>query len=232
MWQSWKHRQRRRITFAGEEDAGESSSRPSFNLHTLKDIQFLFSEENKNPVLSVFHRVRIATSALRTWRALTSSSSSSSLDEKRIVVYMTSLHVVRKTFEDCKTVISILKGLRVVVDMRDLSMDSRFLNELTGILRKKQPTLPRVFIGGRYMGGAEEIQQLNETGELKKFIQGVPMVDTKSGMCGSCAGVTFVLCDNCSGSRKFFAEKSNCFRSCTLCNENGLLRCPDCYCLY
>ncbi|MBA0764076.1 hypothetical protein Gotri_013448, partial [Gossypium trilobum] len=93
---------------------------------------------------------------------------------KRVVVYFTSLQVVRSTFEDCKTVRSILHGFRVSIDERDLSMDSRFLNELRGILGQSNLTLPRVFIGGRYMGGAEEIKQLHEIGELKKIVERLP----------------------------------------------------------
>ncbi|KAJ6895104.1 hypothetical protein NC651_021557 [Populus alba x Populus x berolinensis] len=53
--------------------------------------------------------------------------------DKRIVVYYTSLRVVRSTFEDCKTVQSILRGFRVLIDERDLSMDSSLLNELNQI---------------------------------------------------------------------------------------------------
>ncbi|KAI3806283.1 hypothetical protein L1987_22182 [Smallanthus sonchifolius] len=45
--------------------------------------------------------------------------------EKRVVLYMTSLRVVRPTFEACRTVQSILRGFRVSIDERDLSMDSK-----------------------------------------------------------------------------------------------------------
>ncbi|KAM7501770.1 hypothetical protein LguiB_000674 [Lonicera macranthoides] len=148
--------------------------------------------------------------------------------EKRVVVYLTSLRVVRSTFEDCRAVQSILRGFRVTVDERDLSMDSSFLGELDRILgqyERTRITLPRVFIGGRYIGGADEVIMLHETGELKKIVQGLPAA--KPGVCEVCGGYRFILCDECDGSHKCFMEGGG-FRSCTSCNENGLIRCPSC----
>ena len=49
---------------------------------------------------------------------------------------------------------------------------------------ERQLSLPRVFIGGRFMGGAEKIQQLHEFRELKKFVEGVPPVE--AGVCECC----------------------------------------------
>ncbi|XP_072960683.1 uncharacterized protein At5g39865 [Typha angustifolia] len=176
-----------------------------------------------SPRPPLLHRVRSASSALKSWR----SFSSSHPEEKRIVVYFTSLRVVRKTFEDCRAVRSLLRGLRVAVDERDLSMDSQFLAELKGILGRKQHlSLPQVFIGGRYIGGAEEVLHLHESGELKKFVDGAP---PSAGVCDACGGVGFVLCGGCSGSHKCYSEKSAGFRSCAWCNENGLVRCTECY---
>ncbi|KAF8010606.1 hypothetical protein BT93_J1293 [Corymbia citriodora subsp. variegata] len=151
-------------------------------------------------------------------------------DGNRIVVYFTSLRVVRSTFEDCKAVRSILRGFRVRIDERDLSMDSGFMAELQGILggdggQKGKLALPRVFIGGRYVGGAEEIRQLHEIGELKKLVEGVPAAEP--GVCDACGGYRFVLCGECDGSHKLYTEKSG-FRSCTACNENGLVKCSSC----
>ncbi|OUZ99151.1 Glutaredoxin [Macleaya cordata] len=227
MWQSW-----------GKSPGKVHTSSRKFSCSSFKDIENLCRKESDQPHQikkpSVFHRVRIATSILRSWSStqnqeLNVSEPSISLpdSEKRIVIYFTSLRVVRKTFEDCRTVRSIFKGFRVSIDERDLSMDARFLEELKGILgKKKQLTLPRVFIGGRYIGGAEEIRQLHETGELKKFIEGFPVAE--SGVCDGCGGYRFVLCDQCDGSHKCFMEKGGGFRSCSSCNENGLIRCPSC----
>lgn len=118
----------------------------------------------------------------------------------------------------------------VSIDERDVTMDYKFMEELQGILgnhNKAKLILPRVFIGGRYIGGAEEIKQLHEVGELKKLVDGLPAA--KPGVCEVCGGYRFILCDECSGSHKCYSEKSG-FRTCTACNENGLIRCPSCSC--
>ncbi|KAK1373973.1 Glutaredoxin domain-containing protein [Heracleum sosnowskyi] len=149
--------------------------------------------------------------------------------ENRVVVYLTTLRVVRPTFEACKAVQSILTGFRVSVDERDLSMDSSFTDELQRIFgesEKTQLALPRVFIAGKYIGGAEELRQLNETGELKQILAKLPEAD--AGVCEECGGFKFVLCEECNGSHKCYTEKSDGFRTCNVCNENGLIRCNSC----
>ncbi|XP_073009885.1 uncharacterized protein At5g39865-like [Typha latifolia] len=206
---------------------------PSFSFSTLKDVQTLILNDAispaaaplSSPALRVFHRVRIAASALRALRSLPSPSTP---DDRRIVLYFTSLRVVRATFEDCRYVRSILRGFRVAVDERDLAMDPRFLDELKGLLvhRRRHVTLPQVFVGGRYVGGADEIRQLHESGELRRLVEGAPAASAAA--CGRCYGARFVLCQSCSGSHKRYSEKGG-FRSCNSCNENGLLRCPDCF---
>lgn len=209
---------------------------PNLYCSSFKDIQKLFpSESNPQPLHSskpsIFHRVRLAQSLLRAWspRLALPSPSDRTISlpgsEKRIVVYYTSLRVVRSTFDDCKDVLSILRGFRVSIDERDLAMDSRFMDELQGILKWKSISLPRVFIGGRYIGGGDEIRRLHEAGELKKYVEALPPV--VSGVCESCGGFRFVLCEECSGSHKIFCDKGG-FRSCSACNENGLIRCPSC----
>lgn len=200
---------------------------------------------------NVFHRVRLANTVVRSWAnglsearpntepetnaALSSDKAVETLQqpsitvpgaEKRVVVYFTSLRVVRRTFEDCWTVRSILRGFRVQLDERDLAMDAAFLNELQGIMGgQTKLTLPRVFIGGRYIGGVEEVRQLHEAGELKKFVEGLPAAEP--GVCDLCGGYRFILCTDCDGSHKLYTEKAG-FKSCSICNENGLIRCPSC----
>lgn len=217
-----------------------------FSFSSFKDISSIIKEEEetypyppsspKRP--SIFHRVKLSTSVvLRAWavnRHAHPPSSHPSIttlpnanDQRNIVVYLTSLRVVRRTFEDCKTVRSILRGLRVPVDERDLSLDSDSLDELQGIVgRNKSFTLPLVFIGGRYIGGAEEVKRLHECGELKKLVGGLPSV-VGSGDCNLCQGMRFVVCCQCNGSRKIYSEKTG-FRTCAVCNSNGLIRCPSC----
>ncbi|XP_030506370.1 uncharacterized protein At5g39865 isoform X1 [Cannabis sativa] len=231
-----------------------SSPSSIFSCSSFKDIENLCSSDESTQshqlvpapkrTYVVFHRVRAANSLLRAWStarppALPEPETDAAKRhdqsppvisipgaEKRIVVYFTSLRVVRSTFEDCRAVRSILRGFRVSIDERDLSMDSSFLSELQQILGQRKLTLPRVFIGGRYVGGADEVRQLHEMGELKKFVEGLPAVEP--GVCDTCGGICFVLCDDCNGSHKLYSEKGG-FKSCTSCNENGLIRCPSCF---
>ncbi|CAH8386437.1 unnamed protein product [Eruca vesicaria subsp. sativa] len=162
-----------------------------------------------NHVSRVFHRVCAANLILRSWPTRASNNlpraDSEPLQlnpppdpkqskpepdairisipgaETSIVVYFTSLRVVRPTFEACRAVTTILRSFPVRIDERDLSMDASFAAELERIFfsseEKELPKLPRVFIGGRYVGGAEEVKQLHEIGELKKLVQELPRVE-------------------------------------------------------
>ncbi|KAM5578045.1 uncharacterized protein ABKV19_008391 [Rosa sericea] len=147
--------------------------------------------------------------------------------EDKIVVYSTSLRGIRKTYEDCCAVRMIFRGLRVAVDERDISMDSQYKKELQNAVRGKAPVrLPQVFVRGNYIGGAEEVKQLNELGELALLLKGFPRA---SGFgCDGCGDVRFVPCTTCNGSQKFFDENKGEWRRCPHCNENGLIRCSAC----
>lgn len=147
--------------------------------------------------------------------------------EDKIVIYFTSLRGIRKTYEDCCAVRMIFRGFRVPVDERDISMDSEYRKELQRALGGKVVSLPKVFIRGKYVGGAEEVKQLNEVGELGKFLEGFPVRDP-GFVCEGCGDARFVPCPNCNGSRKVFEEEEEELRRCPDCNENGLIRCPGC----
>ncbi|CAL0315614.1 unnamed protein product [Lupinus luteus] len=272
MWRPWGKSTVRIHSTSSSQSPSHSHSHSSslFSCSSFKDIQTLCLDETPLPKTkpSVFHRVRLANSLLRTWSThlppqqppklpTTLSNSKPELDapptsqpdpdhlqqkapklpkqdsptpfipetEQRVVVYYTSLRVVRPTFEACKSVLSILTGFRIRVDARDVSIDSGFTMELNRIMGQTGFTLPRVFIDGRHVGGAEEVKQLNEMGELKKMVEKLPVEDQSE--CHVCGGHRFVLCNVCDGSRKVYTDKIG-FKACNACNENGLLRCPSC----
>ncbi|QCD97019.1 uncharacterized protein At5g39865-like [Vigna unguiculata] len=147
--------------------------------------------------------------------------------EDRIVLYCTSLRGIRKTYEDCCSVRMILRGFRVAVDERDISMDSSYRKELQDALGGKAVTLPQVFIRGKYVGNAEEMKHMNESGELVRLLEGFPTQEP-GFVCDNCGDARFVPCPNCSGSRKVFEHQDGGLRRCPDCNENGLIRCPGC----
>ncbi|KAJ4905055.1 Glutaredoxin family protein [Raphanus sativus] len=150
-------------------------------------------------------------------------------EEDKIVLYFTTLRGIRKTYEDCCCVRTILRGFQVTVDERDISMDSKYRKELRSMLgdADKPVCLPQVFIGDTYIGGIEEIMKLNDSGELSEMLIGFPACESL-GTCRSCGDARFVPCSNCDGSTKVFEERDEMFKRCSKCNENGLLRCREC----
>ncbi|KAM0935041.1 putative glutaredoxin, Thioredoxin-like superfamily [Dioscorea sansibarensis] len=166
--------------------------------------------------------------------------------EHTVVLYTTTLRGVRKTFEDCNAVRSVLQGLGVAVKEKDVSMDLGFLEELRRAMKGRNDgfVVPRLFVKGRYVGGVEEVMRLHEEGGLAKLVEGLPKVKV-GAVCDGCGGVLFLPCFQCSGSRKVVVVvevgkaaaaaaaaaggggKEKVVR-CPECNENGLVLCPIC----
>ncbi|OEL17314.1 Uncharacterized protein BAE44_0021667 [Dichanthelium oligosanthes] len=156
---------------------------------------------------------------------------------RKVVLYLTSLRGIRKTYEDCWSTRSILHGYGVRVDERDLSMHAGFKDELHAALGAPAGRLPQAFVDGRHLGGAEEIRRMHEAGELSRALEACEMAPPPGAggkgvialdACSGCGGVRFVPCEECSGSCKVFLEEVGTFRRCPECNENGLVRCPLC----
>ncbi|WOL16603.1 hypothetical protein Cni_G25391 [Canna indica] len=230
MWPPWVKTTRSSADAVAE--TGITCRSPSFASPTLRDLQALLHDDpahlpSSSPSLRrILHRARLASSALRAIRSTVSSPDRHPRHGVSVILYFTSLRIVRGTFEDCRAVRAILRGLRVAVDERDVSMDSRFLAELQTARGCRQPVLPQVFLAGRCLGGADEIRRLHESGQLKALIEGA--APAAGSACECCNGLRFVLCVACSGSHKRYSDKCGGFRSCGECNENGLVRCPDC----
>ncbi|CAN6716997.1 unnamed protein product [Malus baccata var. baccata] len=147
--------------------------------------------------------------------------------ENAVVVYTTTLRGIRKTFEDCNNVRSIVESHLIHVLERDISMDSGFKEEIRGLMGTKEVKVPLVFVKGRLIGGTDEVVKLEEEGKLGVLFDGIPRAVMG---CKGCAGMRFVMCMVCNGSCKVLDELRKRMVKCGECNENGLIHCPICCC--
>nr|XP_020476289.1 glutaredoxin domain-containing cysteine-rich protein 1 [Monopterus albus] len=161
------------------------------------------------------------------------NSNSLSLEFGRIVIYTTSFRVVRTTFERCELVRKIFQNHRVKFVEKNIALDSEYGKELEERCKRvgEPPSLPVVFIDGHYLGGAEKILSMNESGELQDLLTKIERVQHPQ-MCQTCGGFAFIPCLMCHGSK--MSVFRNCFTDsfkalkCTSCNENGLQPCVSC----
>ncbi|KAG5243991.1 Glutaredoxin [Salix suchowensis] len=146
--------------------------------------------------------------------------------ENKVVIYTTTLRGIRKTFEGCNTVRSIIESHHIHMVERDVSMDSGFKEEIRRLMDTKEVKVPLVFVKGRLIGGADQVVKLEEEGKLEILFDGIPR--GLAGGCKRCAGVRFVMCVQCNGSCKVLDEIQKKMVRCGECNENGLIQCPTC----
>ncbi|XAR70106.1 hypothetical protein NMG60_11026861 [Bertholletia excelsa] len=159
--------------------------------------------------------------------------------ENRVVIYTTTLRGVRKTFEACNAVRAAIETLGVSVSERDISMDRGFRDELRELMKDKESNElvpPRVFVRGRYVGGAEEFMRIVEDGCLGELLEGLPRLNA-GFLCEGCGGARFLPCFSCNGSCKMVMlvkeeitqkQGRTVVVKCPDCNENGLILCPIC----
>ncbi|RWR97875.1 hypothetical protein CKAN_02734300 [Cinnamomum micranthum f. kanehirae] len=92
-------------------------------------------------------------------------------------------HLIRKTFEDCNRVRSLIESHCVHMTKRDISMDFGFREELR-VLMEKEVRVPVVFVKGRLIGDADEVLKLEEEGKLSFLLEGIPQATEVSEGCG------------------------------------------------
>lgn len=150
-----------------------------------------------------------------------------------LVVYTTSLQGVRRTYEDCMRVRAIMEQQGVVMDERDVALDAGVLSELKELLQDEATVAPpRVFVKGRYLGGAAEVTAMNENGKLGRVLRWARVErvgEEGRHTCEGCGGARWLPCFECGGSCKVAAAKGEKRERCAKCNENGLIRCPVCF---
>ena len=122
-------------------------------------------------------------------------------EKHKIIVYTTSFRGVRSTFEDCKYVLLVLHNLRMEVDERDTYTNPSYITEMEKKVGCTQCKLPQVFIGGRHIGvrakklnelcvhlflrhlkSNTEVEELNESGELRVLLADFPVSPENSSL--------------------------------------------------
>ncbi|XP_035626431.1 glutaredoxin domain-containing cysteine-rich protein 1-like isoform X2 [Oncorhynchus keta] len=167
------------------------------------------------------------------WRSRKRGKPELTLEFGRIVIYTTSFRVVRTTFERCELVRKIFSNHRVKFLEKNIALDCEYGKDLEERCKRvgEPPSLPVVFIDGHYLGGAEKILDMNESGELQDRLAKIERVQHPH-TCQTCGGFAFVPCPMCHGSK--LSVFRNCFTEsfkalkCTWCNENGLQPCSSC----
>lgn len=76
-------------------------------------------------------------------------------EDGKVVIYTTSFHGVRSTYEECKYVLSVFHNLRVKVEEKDIYVHKFYHNELEERLQKRCVAVPQVFVGGQHIGVSE-----------------------------------------------------------------------------
>jgi len=150
-------------------------------------------------------------------------------DRGKVILYTTSLGFVRATQYECKYVKKMFHNLMVRFDERDLFVHPHFKDELQKKLGRDIITLPQVFIDGKLIGGAKDVELMIENGTMKEALESVEKV-SHAQSCSTCGGYKFISCSKCSGSGKSrrtrFSREINSLK-CSACTK-GIISCPEC----
>uniref|UniRef100_A0A1Y1LE31 Glutaredoxin domain-containing protein n=1 Tax=Photinus pyralis TaxID=7054 RepID=A0A1Y1LE31_PHOPY len=152
-------------------------------------------------------------------------------DAGKLVVYTTTMGIVRETYNNCMKVKQILRTLLLKYEERDVFMSNECRAEIRDRMSCEHVLVPQVFADGQHIGDVETIERLNETGELRRILKCYKSMDACT-TCKVCGGYRLLPCPVCNGSKKSLHR--NHFTTefvalkCMNCDEVGLVRCTSC----
>ncbi|CAL2035288.1 unnamed protein product [Caenorhabditis brenneri] len=157
-----------------------------------------------------------------------------------VVVYLTSCGVLRRSFDRCKAVTSLLEAFRVKFEVRDLNISMFHVEELAKKLKLNQEfqrelifdSLPLIYVDGYFLGNDKTLVELNDKKVLERILEKYKTSPTRA-ICSDCGNRGYVVCRMCHGSRRHHVATSFEIRfglvlRCSFCDENGISRCKKC----
>ncbi|XP_063706284.1 glutaredoxin domain-containing cysteine-rich protein CG31559 [Culicoides brevitarsis] len=187
----------------------------------------------KGTVRGVRNRVRNGIATFLKIQQHTATQNYKEKEAGKVIVYTTSMGIVRKTFTDCANVKKILKTLLVKYEERDIFMSNIYQQELRDRLQSDEIQVPQLFVDGEYVGNAPTVETLNENGELRKLLKPYKSLEATI-TCQMCGGFRLLPCNSCGGSKKSVHRKHHSFTKellvlkCMACDEVGLVKCHNC----
>ncbi|CAG9571698.1 unnamed protein product [Danaus chrysippus] len=186
-------------------------------------------KSSKGTIRGVKNRVRAGIATFLQIQSTTKSYKEK--DAGKVVLYTTTMGIVRNTYQRCVLVKKILRNLLVKYEERDVFMSTEYQDEIRDRMRSEEILVPQLFIDGQHVGDAETVEKLNESGELRKMLKPYKSPDA-CNTCQVCGGFRLLPCRICKGSKKSLHR--NHFTAefvalkCMNCDEVGLVRCDAC----
>ncbi|XP_017000134.2 glutaredoxin domain-containing cysteine-rich protein CG12206 [Drosophila takahashii] len=152
-------------------------------------------------------------------------------DLGKVVLYTTSMGIIRETYAKCANVKQILRTLLIKFEERDVFMSVEYQQEMRERMHNETIRVPQLFVEGQHIGDADTVERLNESGELRQLLKPYKSIAT-AYTCQTCGGYRLLPCPSCSGSKK--SVHRNHFTAefvalkCMNCDEVGLVKCPNC----
>ncbi|XP_016971823.1 glutaredoxin domain-containing cysteine-rich protein CG12206 [Drosophila rhopaloa] len=152
-------------------------------------------------------------------------------DLGKVVLYTTSMGIIRDTYAKCANVKQILRTLLIKFEERDVFMSVEYQQEMRERMHDETIRVPQLFVEGQHIGDADTVERLNESGELRQLLKPYKSIAT-AYTCQTCGGYRLLPCPSCSGSKK--SVHRNHFTTefvalkCMNCDEVGLVKCPNC----
>ncbi|XP_017130889.1 glutaredoxin domain-containing cysteine-rich protein CG31559 [Drosophila elegans] len=185
----------------------------------------------KGTVRGVKNRVR---NGIATFLQLQQQPNAKNFKEKdlgKVVLYTTSMGIIRETYTKCANVKQILRTLLVKFEERDVFMSVEYQAEMRQRMQCGQVRVPQLYVEGQHIGDAETVERLNESGELRQLLKPYKSMSS-TFTCQTCGGYRLLPCPSCNGSKK--SVHRNHFTAefvalkCMNCDEVGLVKCHSC----
>ncbi|EDW24269.1 GL23481 [Drosophila persimilis] len=185
----------------------------------------------KGTVRGVKNRVR---NGIATFLQLQQQPNAKCYKEKdlgKVVLYTTSMGIIRDTYTKCANVKQILRTLLIKFEERDVFMSVEYQAEMRQRMQTSHVRVPQLYVEGQHIGDADTVERLNESGELRQLLKPYKSISS-TYTCQTCGGYRLLPCPSCNGSKK--SVHRNHFTAefvalkCMNCDEVGLVKCHNC----